>query len=433
LGGVSIGLPFLESVPERSAWAQAEQPVFVMFMGTANGIIPDDFWPPEGPLTDLILEPNATGILGEFAEHLLFIRGLRYPRIPTNDTHGQSYPQMLTGAPFSDTRTNALAHSTAASLDVLLAPFLNAGGADPLTLYSGMKEGYINEAMSWTAEGNVRKAEGNPFAVYTELLAAAGQSDAPGVLADAVLVRRKSALDLARDELSSFRGRANISRHDELRLEQHLDALRDVEETLNAVTPSGCSTDLLDVKGITAVKDTFAKNGMVEVVSKLQLELAAFAFACNLNHVATLQSGDGQDNNRYDLPDSRGWRFHHISHQIQSDGATGNDPIAVREHAQIDRIRMATFAHGLRRFDAHGLLDKTLIMWTNQFSDGRSGSAVDLPHILAGNPYGRLKSGQFIKVGGIQHNSELLTTIAQVAGVDLLIGTARRGLDEILA
>lgn len=433
LGGVSIGLPFLESSPERSAWAQDEQPVFVLFMGTGNGIIADDFWPAVGPLTDLATEPNATGILGDFADHLLFIRGLRCPSGPTADTHGQSYPQMLTGAPYSTTnRTGALAHATTASVDVILAPLLNADRADPLTLYSGLKGGYIDEAMSWTAEGNVRAAEGNPFTVYTQLVTAAGQSGAPEVLADAVLVRRQSAIDLARDELTSFRGRANISQQDKLRLEQHLDALRTLEQTLTTVSPSACSTDLLDVAGITAANETFRKNGMVEVVSKLQLELGAFAFACNLNHVVTLQSGDACDSTRYEFPGTRGWSFHHISHQIQSDGATGNDPIAVQEHAQIDRIRMETLAHGLRQFDAHGLLDKALIMWTNQFSEGRSGSTVGLHHILAGNPYGRLKSGQFIKVNN-QHNSELLTTIARVAGVDVLIGTAEHGLDEVLA
>ena len=433
LGGVSIGLPFLESVPERSAWAQDEQPVFVLFMGTGNGIIADSFWPELGPLTDLATEPNATGILGDFADQLLFIRGLRYPSAPMSETHGQSYPQMLTGAPYSTTaRTGALSHATAASLDVILAPRLNANAADPLTLYSGMKNGYINEAMSWTAEGNVRPAEGNPFTVYTQLVSAAGQSGEPGVLTDAVLLRRQSAIDLARDELMSFRGRSGISQQDSSRLEQHLAALHNIEQTLNTVTPSACSTDLLDVAGIMAADATFNRNGVVEVVSKLQLELAAFAFACNLNHVATLQSGDGQDTTRYDFPGARGWSFHHISHQIQSDGAVGNDPIAVQEHALIDRLRMETLAHGLRQFDAHGLLDKTLIMWTNQVTDGKSGSSTDLPYILAGNPYGRLKSGQFVKCNN-QHNSELLTTVAQVAGVDVLVGTAKQGLDELLA
>jgi Protein of unknown function (DUF1552) len=434
LGGVGIGLPFLESSPERSAWAQDEEPVFVLFMGTGNGIIADEFWPSAtGPLTELATEANATGILADFAEQLLFVRGLRYPLGPNSDTHGQSYPQMLTGAPYQSTvRTGALCHASAASIDVILAPLLNPGGAEPLTLYSGMKQGYIDEAMSWTADGNVRPAEGNPFVIYARLIGAAGQPTEPGILTDAVLVRRQSAIDLARDELLSFQGRTNISQNDSLRLEQHLDALRVLERNLGEVNTAGCSIAALDVAGITAANETFRTNGMVEVVSKLQLELAAFAFACNLSRVATLQSGDGLDSTRYDVPNGRGWTFHQISHQVQSDGTTGNDPIAALAHAEIDRLRMETLAHGISKFDGHGLLDKALLLWTSQFSDGRSGSSADLPHILAGNPYGRLKSGQFVKCNS-QHNSELLTTIAQVVGVDVLIGTAERGLDDLLA
>jgi hypothetical protein len=433
LGGVSVGLPFLESAPERSAWAQTEEPVFVLFMGTANGIIVDEFWPTAlGPLTGLEAELNATGLLADFEEQLLFIRGLRYPANVTRETHGQAYPQMLTGAPYGANITSALASATAASLDVILAPLLNHDGADPLTLYSGMKQGYLDEAMSWTAEGTVREAEGNPFVVYSSLVSAVAGNQDPGVLADAVLVRRQSAIDLAREELLTFRGRENISKNDDARLEQHLTALRSIEQSLGELAGSVCSTDLLDVTGITAAAETYRQNGMVEAVSKLQLELTAFAFACNLNHVATLQSGDGLDQTRYDVPSNeRGWSFHHISHQIQNDGAAGMDAVAVQAHAEVDRVRMETLAHGIRQFDAHQLLDKSLIMWTNQFSNGTAGSFVDLPFILSGNPYGRLRSGQYVSFNN-QLNGELLTTIAQVLGVDRLIGTAHQGLDVLL-
>ena len=34
-GGIAIGLPFLEGLPERSAWAQDAQPIFTFFMCAA--------------------------------------------------------------------------------------------------------------------------------------------------------------------------------------------------------------------------------------------------------------------------------------------------------------------------------------------------------------------------------------------------------------
>jgi hypothetical protein len=211
-----------------------------------------------------------------------------------------------------------------------------------------------------------------------------------------------------------------------------LTALRGIEQSLGAITVSTCSTDLLDLAGLEAVNEDIRNPRIVELVAKLHLELTAFAFACNIHHVATLQSGSGCDQSRYDVPSNeRGWQFHHISHQIESDSSAGDDPLAVQAHSEIDRLRMETLAHGLRQFDAHNLLDKSIVMWTNQFSAGRVGSFSDLPYIIAGNPYGRLRSGQFIN-GGNALNGELLTTIARALGVDRLIGSATSGLDELL-
>lgn len=432
VGGVSIGLPFLEGAPERSAWAADEEPVFALFMGTSNGIIVDQFWPAEfGSLQELATEPNATGILGDFAERLLFVRGLRYPQAATNETHGQSYPQMLTGAPYAT--GTPLANASAPSIDVILAPLLNPDGADPLTLYAGMKQNYIDEAMSWGEDGTRRPAEGNPFVVYTQLLDGAELGLEPGVLEHAVLVRRKSALDLARDELVRFQARSATSAKDRQRLEHHLDALRAIEQSLADLETSMCSVDLLDASAILAVKETYGANGMIEDVCKLQLDLTAFAFACNLNHVATLQSGAGLDQTRYDVPSNeRGWTFHHISHQIQSDATVGTDALAVQAHSEIDRLRMETLAHGIRQFDAHALLDKALLFWTNQFSNGTYGDFSDLPLILAGNPYARLRSGQYVTHVG-HHNSELLTTVAHALGIQRTIGTATGPLEDLLA
>ena len=62
------------------------------------------------------------------------------------------------------------------------------------------------------------------------------------------------------------------------------------------------------------------------------LELVALAFACNFNRVATLQWGDGTDDTKYNVPSnaSLGWPFHHLSHRVPSDSATGTNPLPKR-------------------------------------------------------------------------------------------------------
>lgn len=430
-GGVAIGLPFLESAPERSAWAQADQPSFALFIGTSNGVIADHFWPAQlGELIDLASDPSAAAVLADFASSLSYVGGLKLPGPNNGDSHSYSYAQMLTGAaPVS--AGGGFAKPVSASLDVILGS--SPGFSEPLTVYSGQKWGYINEAMSWAADGSVRTAESNPFVVYTDLVTKAGFGSDSANLANSLLVRRQSVIDLAREELLSFQARSRTSQADRVRLDQHVNALREIEQSLDGVATATCTTSHLNEQAIIDSNDTYEVNGMVEDIARLQLELVAFAFACNLHQVATLQSGDGQDPTRYAVPSNeRGWTFHHISHQIQSDGAVGEDALAVQAHIEIDRLRMQTLEHGIRALANHQLLDKSVVMWANQMSDGRAGGFTNLPIILAGNPYGRLKTGRYVQYPG-RTNGELLSTIAYVMGVDQLIGEAQGRLDDLLA
>ena len=53
--GVSIALPFLESLPERSAWAAGETPVFGLFICATSGVVPSSFFPDRsGPLPAIL-------------------------------------------------------------------------------------------------------------------------------------------------------------------------------------------------------------------------------------------------------------------------------------------------------------------------------------------------------------------------------------------
>jgi hypothetical protein len=164
-----------------------------------------------------------------------------------------------------------------------------------------------------------------------------------------------------------------------------------------------------------ALKSGFAfkTNGMIEDVAKLHLELVALAFACNYNRVATLQHGDGTDATKYNVPSnaSLGWPFHHLSHRVDSDSATGMNPTAEMAHAEIDVLRMQTLLHGLDAFKARGLADKSIIMWTNHVADGPTHSMRNVPHIIWGNGGGYLKQGQYIDAGNVTNNKLFNTLI----------------------
>jgi hypothetical protein len=82
-GGVAIGLPFLESLPNRSAWAADSTPVFSLFIVAQNGVVGKNFFPSAtGALTTAGLAGAtgmATSVLSPHAANLLFLKGINYP------------------------------------------------------------------------------------------------------------------------------------------------------------------------------------------------------------------------------------------------------------------------------------------------------------------------------------------------------------------
>jgi hypothetical protein len=170
-----------------------------------------------------------------------------------------------------------------------------------------------------------------------------------------------------------------------------------------------------------ALKSGFSfKATQMEDYVKLHLQILAVAFACNYNRVATLQWGDGTDGTKYDVPSNAGlgWSFHQLSHRVQSDSATGNNPTAESAHHEIDIVRMKTLLAGLDAFKAHGLQNSAQIVWTNTISDGPSHSTRGVPMIVWGNGGGYLKQGTYLDTSGTQ-NAKVLNTLMAAATRDV--------------
>ena len=451
-GAIAVGLPFLEGLPERSAWAANATPVFSLFIVAACGVVGKRFFPDTtGPLSAAslaALEGKATSVLAPHAEQLLFVKNIDFPMVgPSNCGHSQGLCQSLTGAPAAG--GGASAYSTGISADMVIAQAVNEAATDPLTLYAGNRQnGYIAERISFkgAGPGQVRSADDNPYTLYSKLIGlTTNAGDATTAAADAaaeLLSSRKSVNDLVRAELKQLLALPALSAADNRRLEQHFDSIRDVETKLDqlgiACTQDGLATDQLEAykSGL-----AFRMDGMIEDVAKLHLELVSLAFACNFNRVATLQHGDGTDATRYAVPSNEGlnWPFHHISHRVQSDSAVGSNPTAEDAHAEIDVLRMQTLLHGLDHFKARGLLDKSVIMWTNHIADGPTHSFKNVPTIIAGNAGGYLKQGAYVDAGSVTNN-RLFNTLIAAAVRDKLDwstnfgdGEGTGGIDALLA
>ncbi|HWP06319.1 MAG TPA: DUF1552 domain-containing protein [Polyangiaceae bacterium] len=441
-GGIAIGLPFLEGLPERSAWAADAEPIFTFFMCAACGVEPKRFWPSGfGDLATVLASGDkAVNELKAHAANLLIIKNIDFPQSgPSGCGHAEGLCQALTGTAPASNGSRATAKGP--SVDVVISKAVNAAGTDPLTLYAGnLNNGFIEERLSFDTSGKVRAATDSPYKLYQSLMGVAapagsgggmtgtggtGSTPPPPTMTDWLLSRRKSANDQVRAELNTLMANKKLSAADVQRLKQHFDAIREVEVTMmDPTSPSamyGCSLDGLDTAGLEAVKSyryqkqNVAVGGMENIV-QLHMQLVALAFACNYNRTATLQWGDGTDATIYDVPSNKSlsnWGLHYISHRTASDGALGTNATAEAAHAEIDVLRMQTVAAGLNHFRDRGLADKAVVLWTNHVAEGNH-TMRSVPQIIWGSGGGYFKQGQYID-GAKAQNGKLHNMIITAA------------------
>jgi hypothetical protein len=445
-GGIAVGLPFLESLPERSAWAAEHAPVFSLFICAVDGIVPASFFPSTlGELTaeGLAAAGKATSELAAHADNLLFIKGINWPGNPIAEPHAESLCMALTAMPTLN--TGAQAKAGGPSADWVIARKVQAE-TPPLTLYAGAQGGYIDERLSFSEAGTVTAAAKNPYELYQQLVGIVSASGAPtpgGAQAQQLLLEsRKSIHDLVRDDLRALMANSRMSVADRQRLQQHFDAIREIETDLDGMGEDmvqGCTWGDVEISKLEALETfAFKTDGMIEEIARLQMSLVALAFACNYNRTATLQWGDGTDGTKYPVPSNEllgRWPFNHICHRAPSDAASGDEPVAAQAHAEIDVLRMQTLAAGLDHFKARGLDDKSFVMWTNALAECPSHSFRNVPHIIWGDGGGYLKQGAYVDAGGVTNNrllNSLISAAIQDTGETMeTFGTGTAGQLEV--
>ena len=421
-----MALPFLESLPERSAWAaNAPRPVFGLFMTGMGGIVVPEFFPDAtGPITaaSLAAAGKATSALASHADHLLLVKGIDWPTgsFRGGDSHADALCAAYTGKVPQGSGDRAM--GSGPSADAQLAATLHPGKG-PIALYAGLVNGaYIAQRLSFVSAGQLSPVAANPYALYLELMGMAlpgGDMTLAGRRAAQLLLQsRRSVHDLVREELTALMQHPRLGAADRQRLGQHFDAIREAETTMTGMGPElidRCSSVGLDVTTLEALKTYKYDARRTDEMVRLYMSLVAMAFACNLRRAASLQWGDPYDMTIYDVPsNARGWKFAYISHRVQSDAAVGDDPLAAKAHAEIDVVRMKTLAAGLEHFKARGLADQSFVVWNNQFADGPFHGGLNIPHIIWGNGGGYLKQGQLVDVTSAP-NSRLLNTLLSAA------------------
>ncbi len=425
--GVSLALPFLDGLVweemGRSWAAEPAMPKFFIAVRSGNGVAqkvgdrePEKFWPFEqGSLTRQMMQRTdgdgdirSTGLLADYLDKLLIIRGTKYNYSGNGCGHSGGGNQCLTATPPSDYPERNKSLATGESLDNLIQRTLDPDDAEPMTLAAGRTSGYLDEVLSYRppldgeSNARLRSAERNPWEAYKSIFGAPnGVSD--DYLHNQIAGQRKSVNDLLRDQLQDLRRNPALSRADQQRLELHQDAIRDLEKRMVAChLPEMRIGDIQQAGESQAYKDQLNTPEMAYMMN----DIIALACSCGLKRAATLQLGNGNDGTKYAISNGGDkYPFHWISHRIQGDGGQDSAPPiqnAAALHYEIDKIHMQIFGDLVGKLDSYvltdgsTLLDHGVAMWTNDLAKGVSHSYRDLPYIIAGSGGGYLRQGHFI-------------------------------------
>src|SRR5438105_4007977 len=145
LGGITVGLPFLETfAPRRAAAQDATTPRRLVIFFNSNGVNMDKWFPttPYGALTSASLMGTGLEPLASYAPRILLPRGIHqvprgFMRDPGGgDDHARGVGCKFTAAPLADTTER---YATGVSVDQVIAKAINPGGQAAFNLMVGYR------------------------------------------------------------------------------------------------------------------------------------------------------------------------------------------------------------------------------------------------------------------------------------------------------
>jgi hypothetical protein len=388
-----------------------------------------------GPLQADTLAGYSVEVLAPYADRMLIPRGIHGYPSGTFTGHSEGTGQALTAARI---RRGGGGLADGASIDQIIAQELT--GREALVLKPGGRDLGVTmfNSISYTAPRQLFAAESDPLRAYRAMMGfgpTATDANA-GQAMDALLRRRQSVLDLVSQELTELES-IDLSRSDRLKLAQHAQLIRDVELRMTGNTDLiGCAlaaSELSRMEGLD--RERVEDNENFPVVARLHVQIAALALACGYTRSAVIQWGAavaGSPMYRWDGM-NHNFRHHPLSHGTTDDFNEEQVSGYKTMLSEIDRWNMGEFKKLLDLLDSYEqgngrtLLDNTVVLSTNEFSDGQGHTTGDLPIIIVGGA-GYFKLGRSIPITGSQlttagtgrglgNSNRLLCTVLNAVGV----------------
>jgi hypothetical protein len=317
------------------------------------------------------------------------------------------------------------------SLDRRLAS--TVGAHDPFDmLYLGAQCNGDNPSgdmyISYVSPGNTTPPDDDPVAAFARVFNGAGSSSGGGGGGgsdSACAMRELSVLDNAAQELAALE--SQLDGAEKQKLDLHLQAVREVEQRIRALTGGGgggatCAMPAIDATGISA--QTLYQPELFPQILRAQSDLLVQAMACGMTRVGVIQASHHTSNlimSRFANTTLYEPGFDMRSHQASHYGAA-HDPA---NHQYADYVKQVTwwveqYAYVLAQLAARPegsgtMLDNSLVLLCTEICDGNTHLHDDMPFVLAGGGGGAIRTNQTIDVGYRRH-ADLLLAIGNAMG-----------------
>jgi len=414
--GAALALPLLDAMTPAFAVEKA-RPIRMSFMEVPNGIMNlNGEFTPKAIGTDWELSQTLQP-LSSFRDRMLVLTGLDQQQsaglnFEVGGDHPRACTAWLTGTHAKMT-SGADLHAGVSADQIAAKEFgkytqlasLEIGLETPEVVgacESAYGCAYYN-TIAWRNETTPLPMENRPRIVFERLFGDSGTTD-PQARA-ALRQEDRSILDAINNDVKRLRGK--LGGADRGKIDQYLDAVRDVERRMQLAETQG-DRDLPQVTAPVGIPGVFSDY------FKLMADLMVLAWQTDMTRVCTFQMGHEMSGRAY--PElGFGDSHHSVTHHH-------GDPDKIAKTAQINAFHTKMLAYYLDKLrstpDGDGsLLDHSMVLYGGALSDGNLHLYTSLPLVLFAGGVNGIKGGQHIKYSNRTPMTNLLLTMLDKANV----------------
>jgi Protein of unknown function (DUF1552) len=422
LGISAAAAPF---VPALDGWAApgATAPKRLFLLFSPHGVIPETYWP-SGNETSFtfpaggILEP-----LAPYKDQMIVFKGLKRDTRGPGD-HERCFCNMWTGTALAPGSQEA----NGPSIDQIIAKAIKPTTAFESLQFS-VQPHYTSDTDSTSragrSDGNMIYAaakqripsEFNPYKMFDRLFAGVGAGGAgmqvtggatmPGgdpAAGERLRARKQSVLDFVAEEVMDLR-RNVVGKQDGLRIDSHLDSVREIEKRLQA--PARTCGGITRPDGTLDIDKGENFPRLIGVMN----QLAVASFACDRTRIASIQYSRGFSRHTHTWLGMKDWH-HTISH----------DKGATKALTSMQRWYMERFnelINALKAVDEGGkpMLDNMLVVYVGELYTPWNHLANPSVAFTFGKLGGAMRTGRYLDFGMAKDHNQFLVTMIQALGV----------------